>query len=87
MEGVDYLAQERNKAGFDVNAMKIVWYGSQRNFDISDRMSKLVASDPVCLSLSLSLVSIFYVTSVVLWVCVFRWGFTLFCFEFELYFS
>lgn len=49
MEGVDYLAEERNKAGFDVNCMKIVWYGSQRDFDISDRMAKLVASDPVCL--------------------------------------
>lgn len=47
MEGVDYLAEERNKAGFDVNCMKIVWYGSQRDFDISDRMAKLVASDPV----------------------------------------
>ena len=48
MEGVDYLAHERNKAGFDVDSMKIVWYGSQRDFDINDRMAKLVASDPVC---------------------------------------
>ncbi|KAL8111477.1 hypothetical protein AgCh_019263 [Apium graveolens] len=47
MEGVDYLAEERNKAGFDVNCMKIVWYGSQRDFNVSDRMAKLVASDPV----------------------------------------
>ncbi|KAL2489681.1 Peroxisomal acyl-coenzyme A oxidase 1 [Forsythia ovata] len=46
MEGVDYLADERKKAQFDVDAMKIVWAGSRHTFEISDRISKLVASDP-----------------------------------------
>nr|GMC72534.1 peroxisomal acyl-coenzyme A oxidase 1-like [Ipomoea batatas] len=46
MEGVDYLAGERRKAEFDVAAMKIVWAGSRRAFEISDRISKLVATDP-----------------------------------------
>ncbi|MCL7030406.1 hypothetical protein MKW94_028848, partial [Papaver nudicaule] len=47
MEELDYLANERNSAEFDVEAMKIVWAGSQQSFDISDRMARLVASDPV----------------------------------------
>ncbi|KAJ1394064.1 Acyl-coenzyme A oxidase, N-terminal [Sesbania bispinosa] len=46
MEGVDHLAPERNKAQFDVDAMKIVWAGSPHAFEVSDRMSRLVASDP-----------------------------------------
>ncbi|KAG5541598.1 hypothetical protein RHGRI_021433 [Rhododendron griersonianum] len=46
MEGVDHLAHERNKSEFDVDAMKIVWAGSPHAFDVSDRISKLVASDP-----------------------------------------
>ncbi|KAJ8555104.1 hypothetical protein K7X08_003322 [Anisodus acutangulus] len=46
MEGVDYLADERNKAEFDVDEMKIVWAGSRHSFDVSDRISKLVANDP-----------------------------------------
>lgn len=46
MEVVDHLAPERQKAEFDVNAMKIVWAGSQHNFELSDRISKLVANDP-----------------------------------------
>nr|GMD98265.1 peroxisomal acyl-coenzyme A oxidase 1-like [Ipomoea batatas] len=46
MEGVDYLAGERRKAGFDVDEMKIVWAGSRHAFQLSDRISKLVASDP-----------------------------------------
>lgn len=53
--GVDYLADERKKAQFDVNAMKIVWAGSQHKLQLSDRMARLVASDPVRLSFSLSL--------------------------------
>lgn len=57
MEGVDHLAHERNKSEFDVDAMKIVWAGSPHAFDVSDRISKLVASDPVTLSLSLSLMN------------------------------
>lgn len=47
MEGVDHLAPERNKAQFDVDEMKIVWAGSRHAFEVSDRMSRLVASDPV----------------------------------------
>ncbi|XP_047330734.1 peroxisomal acyl-coenzyme A oxidase 1-like isoform X2 [Impatiens glandulifera] len=47
MEGVDYLGHERNKAQFDVNAMKIVWAGSRHAFEVSDRIAKLVADDPV----------------------------------------
>lgn len=55
MEGVDYLAGERRKAGFDVDEMKIVWAGSRHAFQLSDRISKLVASDPVRFLLLLSL--------------------------------
>lgn len=47
MEGVDKLADERNKAKFDVNEMKIVWAGSRHAFELSDRIAKLVAKDPV----------------------------------------
>ncbi|KAL8103166.1 hypothetical protein AgCh_027635 [Apium graveolens] len=46
-QGVDHLADERSKAEFDVDAMKIVWAGSQHAFDLADRMSKLVSADPV----------------------------------------
>uniref|UniRef100_A0A5B6Z8G6 Acyl-coenzyme A oxidase n=2 Tax=Davidia involucrata TaxID=16924 RepID=A0A5B6Z8G6_DAVIN len=46
MEGVNHLAHERKKAEFDVEAMKIVWAGSRHAFEVSDRISKLVASDP-----------------------------------------
>ncbi|KAF3524160.1 hypothetical protein F2Q69_00046333 [Brassica cretica] len=45
--GGDHLAHERNKAEFDVNEMKIVWAGSRHAFEVSNRMSRLVASDPV----------------------------------------
>lgn len=55
MEGVDHLAHERQKAQFDVEEMKLVWAGSRHALEVSDRMSRLVASDPVrVLSLSLS---------------------------------
>ncbi|KAE9613135.1 hypothetical protein Lal_00027466 [Lupinus albus] len=47
MEGVDHLADERNKAQFDVGEMKIVWAGSRHAYELSDRISRLVASDPV----------------------------------------
>lgn len=47
MEGVDHLAHERNSAQFDVDEMKIVWAGSRHAFEVSDRMSRLVANDPV----------------------------------------
>lgn len=47
---VDHLAAERKKAQFDVEAMKIVWAGSKHAFDVSDRMARIVASDPVFLS-------------------------------------
>ncbi|XP_071705869.1 peroxisomal acyl-coenzyme A oxidase 1-like [Rutidosis leptorrhynchoides] len=46
MEGVDYLSDERKKAEFDVEAMKIAWAGSPEAFQLSDRMAKLVANDP-----------------------------------------
>ncbi|KAK7330793.1 hypothetical protein VNO77_24993 [Canavalia gladiata] len=48
MEGVvDHLAFERNKTQFDVDEMKIVWAGSRHAFQVSDKMARLVASDPV----------------------------------------
>nr|DAD47719.1 TPA_asm: hypothetical protein HUJ06_017656 [Nelumbo nucifera] len=47
MEEVDHLAHERNNAEFDVEAMKIVWAGSKHAYEVSDRMARLVASDPV----------------------------------------
>ncbi|KAL6985961.1 acyl-coenzyme A oxidase [Sarracenia purpurea var. burkii] len=47
MEGVDHLAHERKKTQFDVDAMKIVWAGSAHALEVSDRISKLVASDPI----------------------------------------
>lgn len=47
MEAVDHLAPERNRAQFDVEEMKIVWAGSREAFEVSDRMARLVASDPV----------------------------------------
>ncbi|MED6113619.1 acyl-coenzyme A oxidase [Stylosanthes scabra] len=46
MDGVDHLAPERSKAQFDVDDMKIVWAGSPHAFEVADRMSRLVASDP-----------------------------------------
>lgn len=47
MEGVDYLRDERKKAQFDVEAMKVAWAGSREAFEGSNRMAKLVANDPV----------------------------------------
>ncbi|TYG54927.1 hypothetical protein ES288_D09G230500v1 [Gossypium darwinii] len=47
MEPLDYHAEERSKASFDVEEMKIVWAGSRHAFEISDRAARLVASDPV----------------------------------------
>ncbi|XP_031128030.1 peroxisomal acyl-coenzyme A oxidase 1-like [Ipomoea triloba] len=46
MASVDFLAGERRKAEFDVDAMKIAWAGSLSEFQLHDRISKLVASDP-----------------------------------------
>nr|ALB76817.1 acyl-CoA oxidase 1 [Jatropha curcas] len=46
MEGVDHLAHEGSKTQFDVDEMKIVWAGSRHAFEVSDRMARLVASDP-----------------------------------------
>ncbi|KMZ63072.1 Acyl-CoA oxidase [Zostera marina] len=43
---MDYLAEERKKAKFDVEAMKVVWAGSEHAFRINDRISRLVADDP-----------------------------------------
>lgn len=50
MEEVDHLAHERSKAQFDVESMKIVWAGSRHAYELSDRISRLVASDPVIVS-------------------------------------
>ncbi|KAK8599768.1 hypothetical protein V6N13_060409 [Hibiscus sabdariffa] len=47
MEPLDYLAQERSMASFDVEEMKVVWAGSRHAYELSDRYSRLVASDPV----------------------------------------
>ncbi|GMJ15075.1 acyl-CoA oxidase 1 [Hibiscus trionum] len=47
MEALDYHAEERRKAEFDVEEMKIAWAGSRQAYEISDRVSRLVASDPV----------------------------------------
>ncbi|XP_020247270.1 peroxisomal acyl-coenzyme A oxidase 1-like [Asparagus officinalis] len=46
MEAIDYLADERKAARFDVEAMKVVWAGSKHNLEVVDRISRLVASDP-----------------------------------------
>ncbi|XP_044476665.1 peroxisomal acyl-coenzyme A oxidase 1-like isoform X3 [Mangifera indica] len=46
MCGANYLAEERNKAQFDVSEMKIVWASSRHAFERSDRIARLVASDP-----------------------------------------
>nr|XP_043629352.1 peroxisomal acyl-coenzyme A oxidase 1-like isoform X2 [Erigeron canadensis] len=43
---MDYLSDERKKAEFDVESMKIAWAGSRQDFEVSDRMAKLVANDP-----------------------------------------
>lgn len=64
MEGVDYLADERRRAEFDVDAMKIVWAGSKHAFHLVDRMSKLVANDPVPILLSLPLFAYFLIYAV-----------------------
>ncbi|KAK9921834.1 hypothetical protein M0R45_030330 [Rubus argutus] len=43
---VDHLAHERSKAQFNVEEMKIIWAGSLHALQVSDRIAKLVASDP-----------------------------------------
>lgn len=47
MEAIDYHGGERSRAEFDVDEMKIVWSGSQEDFEVSDRIGRLVASDEV----------------------------------------
>jgi len=60
MEGVvDHLAFERNKTQFDVEEMKIVWAGSRHALEVSDKMARLVASDPVNSSFVLQFRSFF----------------------------
>lgn len=49
MGSVDELEHERRKAQFDVEALKIVWAGSRHIFEVSDRMAKIVAADPIFL--------------------------------------
>ncbi|CAN1834694.1 Peroxisomal acyl-coenzyme A oxidase 1 [Linum perenne] len=43
---VDHLSDERSKAQFDVDDMKVVWAGSRHDLELSDRIARLVASDP-----------------------------------------
>ncbi|PRQ44619.1 putative acyl-CoA oxidase [Rosa chinensis] len=43
---MDHLAHERSKAQFSVEEMKIIWAGSLHAFQVSDRIARLVASDP-----------------------------------------
>ncbi|KAH7431891.1 hypothetical protein KP509_08G071700 [Ceratopteris richardii] len=40
------LAQERSKAEFDVEAMKVVWAGGEASLRLNQRMAELVANDP-----------------------------------------
>ncbi|XP_071697804.1 peroxisomal acyl-coenzyme A oxidase 1-like isoform X2 [Rutidosis leptorrhynchoides] len=40
MEGVDYLSDERKKAQFDVEAMKVAWAGSHEAFNVFEKFSK-----------------------------------------------
>ncbi|XP_010529972.1 PREDICTED: putative peroxisomal acyl-coenzyme A oxidase 1.2 [Tarenaya hassleriana] len=47
MVGADYLADERERAEFDVEEMKIVWAGSQHDLEMSGRIARLVDNDPV----------------------------------------
>eukprot|EP00249_Psilotum_nudum_P013455 c24341_g1_i1 orf=229-789(+) len=44
---LDYLADERCKAEFDVNSMKLVWAGGEQNLELTERIGRLVANDPV----------------------------------------
>ena len=48
-EETHLLSQERRKARFDVEAMKIVWAGGAEELSLSQRMSHLVSTDPVSL--------------------------------------
>ncbi|KAI3701983.1 hypothetical protein L6452_27527 [Arctium lappa] len=41
MEGVDYLSDERKKAQFDVDDVKVAWAGSREALEVSDRIAKL----------------------------------------------
>ncbi len=54
---VDYLAEERAGAQFDVHSMKIFLAGGQHEYEVSTRIANLVANDPVplCVSLCVSL--------------------------------
>eukprot|EP00249_Psilotum_nudum_P020477 c27721_g2_i1 orf=399-2420(+) len=45
-ESVDFLADERQKAEFDVYSMKVVWAGGKDNLQLSERMAQIVANDP-----------------------------------------
>ncbi|XP_074268985.1 peroxisomal acyl-coenzyme A oxidase 1 isoform X1 [Silene latifolia] len=44
--GVDYLQDERKRANFDVDAMKVIWAGGKHLHEVGDRVARLVASDP-----------------------------------------
>lgn len=68
MEGVDHLASERSKAQFDVDEMKVVWAGSRHALEVSDRISRLVASDPVIILYLLLL--LLFVFNFLIWLCL-----------------
>lgn len=44
---MESLVEERKKAEFDVEALKMVWAGGAEPQKVADKMKQLVASDPV----------------------------------------
>lgn len=44
---MEILIEERQKAEFEVRAMKVVFWGGDRSFELAQRMATLAASDPV----------------------------------------
>lgn len=44
---MEILIEERQKAEFEVRAMKVVFWGGDRSFEVAQRMATLAASDPV----------------------------------------
>lgn len=46
-EWTDHFADGRQSAQFDVEEMNVVWAGSRQALEVSDRISRIVARDPV----------------------------------------
>lgn len=44
---MEVLIEERQKAEFDVRAMKVVFWGGDESFEMAQRLASLAASDPV----------------------------------------